>query len=311
MAGSPAPQASTSGPASAPSYALSGSPSPLAGTSALLPLDYATSTAVSPTSSPPSTYRARYFDDSNADNKPEDFSAGHDASAEDVTGLSLKDATTSTRRSSTFGIIFRFIVSSYLLIALIYTFWHVAVRPTVFLLSYDVSNAPSNRNSVPSDPVESAAWRAAKIPNDMGQKFWPSGVITAPVTMVKVENPRGTALPSSEHTPLRHVSWHEYGRIHGVEWDKEVLEWHPTSDDLAQQGGMSMTEDFFLSKAFGESLQPSKVIPYYYRAAAKPVERDITITTLVTSNRFKVLAQLADKYQGREGRALCCTSQSG
>ncbi|CAH7686570.1 glycosyl-transferase for dystroglycan-domain-containing protein [Phakopsora pachyrhizi] len=63
------------------------------------------------------------------------------------------------------------------------------------------------------------------------------------------------------------------------------------------------SEDFFLSKAFGDSLGPSKVIPFYFKALGPSGngnldKKDISITTLVTSNRFKVFSRLVEKYQG-------------
>jgi hypothetical protein len=96
-----------------------------------------------------------------------------------------------------------------------------------------------------------------------------------------------------KHKP---VLWTDYGRIRGVEWDRDVITWHPVTEQ--DKEGKDMSEDFFLSKAFGESLQPSKVIPYYYRASTDFGQKDITITTLVTSNRFKILAALVERYQG-------------
>ncbi|CAG8434210.1 1753_t:CDS:2 [Ambispora gerdemannii] len=95
------------------------------------------------------------------------------------------------------------------------------------------------------------------------------------------------------------------------EWEKYVLErdeylrkkrekkaqksswwsWWKSSDD-------SSTEEFFLSKVFSEALQPSQVIPYYYRAETNFKAEDITITTLVTSNRFTVFNRLVTTYQG-------------
>jgi len=101
--------------------------------------------------------------------------------------------------------------------------------------------------------------------------------------------------------------------VEGTNWGVNKLNWHAPSDPLAHSSNKPldaaaaqhldrkptpMAEDFFLSKAFGETLQPSKVIPYYYKASANHAEEDITITTLVTSNRFKVLAALVERYQG-------------
>lgn len=59
-----------------------------------------------------------------------------------------------------------------------------------------------------------------------------------------------------------------------------------------------MSEDLFLSKAFSQSMHPLKVVPYYYRASRTFEQNDITITTLVTSNRFKVFSELVTHYQG-------------
>ncbi|KAE9408757.1 hypothetical protein BT96DRAFT_1100066 [Gymnopus androsaceus JB14] len=56
--------------------------------------------------------------------------------------------------------------------------------------------------------------------------------------------------------------------------------------------------DLFLSKAFSNSLHPSKIIPFFYRASSNFEADDITITTLITSNRFPVFARLVERYQG-------------
>jgi hypothetical protein len=82
----------------------------------------------------------------------------------------------------------------------------------------------------------------------------------------------------------------------------DVIYWN--SDDLAvnsrlrENRSIPMSEDLFLSKTFAQSLQPSKIVPYFYRATGEFDPEDITITTLVTSNRFKVLAQLVSRYNG-------------
>ncbi|CAL1697469.1 unnamed protein product [Somion occarium] len=57
-------------------------------------------------------------------------------------------------------------------------------------------------------------------------------------------------------------------------------------------------EETLLSKAFTQSLHPTKIVPYYFRASSKIQSDDVTIATLVTSNRFKVLRQLVERYQG-------------
>lgn len=60
----------------------------------------------------------------------------------------------------------------------------------------------------------------------------------------------------------------------------------------------SIQEGIYLSKAFAQSMHPTKIIPFFYKAITPVDENDVTITTLVTSNRYKVLRQLVDRYQG-------------
>ncbi|KAI0251142.1 glycosyl-transferase for dystroglycan-domain-containing protein [Lactifluus subvellereus] len=60
----------------------------------------------------------------------------------------------------------------------------------------------------------------------------------------------------------------------------------------------AMPESRFLSKAFSNSMHPMKIFPYFYKASESFEEDDITITTLVTPNRFEVLRKLASRYEG-------------
>ncbi|KAJ7647643.1 glycosyl-transferase for dystroglycan-domain-containing protein [Roridomyces roridus] len=81
-----------------------------------------------------------------------------------------------------------------------------------------------------------------------------------------------------------------------------VIHW--TSSDFALRNGLghenpiSMPEDLFLSKLFATSMRPSKIVPFFYRATGSFDQEDITITTLVTSSRFQVLARLVERYPG-------------
>jgi hypothetical protein len=59
-----------------------------------------------------------------------------------------------------------------------------------------------------------------------------------------------------------------------------------------------MSEDLFLSKAFSQSMKPSKIIPFFYRGKGTFDEDDITVTTLITKNRFHVFARLVERYDG-------------
>lgn len=70
-------------------------------------------------------------------------------------------------------------------------------------------------------------------------------------------------------------------------------------------GWFSMAESLFLSKAFAGSMHPMKIFPYFYKASETFDEDDITITTLVTPNRFEVLRKLASRYEGMESIVTC------
>ena len=60
----------------------------------------------------------------------------------------------------------------------------------------------------------------------------------------------------------------------------------------------SLFQDTLISKAFSQSLHPTRIIPYFYRASGVFEQDDVTITTLVTSNRFRILKQLVERYRG-------------
>lgn len=72
--------------------------------------------------------------------------------------------------------------------------------------------------------------------------------------------------------------------------------------NIAHANSTPISQETFLSKAFAHALHPTKIIPYYYRAKGVIDEDDVTITTLVTSNRFKVFKQLVERYKGE---AIC------
>lgn len=77
-----------------------------------------------------------------------------------------------------------------------------------------------------------------------------------------------------------------------------------TSSEFTLQNGLGHTQPIYvdeskvLSKALATSMHPSKVTPFFYRARGSPAAADITITTLITSNRFNVFARLVEKYRG-------------
>jgi glycosyltransferase-like protein LARGE len=157
------------------------------------------------------------------------------------------------------------------------------------------------RNEDASDPVWQAAEAAEKNANKGGKN-----------SKVKVQ-----PYVRPDHLIGGHQLAHR--RMHGMdgaEWDQDKMYWfHPESPEAhagppstpapyedGSKSPLPLSEDHFLSLSFGNALQPSKVIPYYYRASDPDRidfrKEDITITTLVTSNRFEVFQRLVERYQG-------------
>ncbi|OJT14329.1 Beta-1,4-glucuronyltransferase 1 [Trametes pubescens] len=62
--------------------------------------------------------------------------------------------------------------------------------------------------------------------------------------------------------------------------------------------GYAVREETLLSKAFSDAMHPTRIIPFYFKAAGAADADDVTITTLVTSNRFRVFKQLVERYRG-------------
>ncbi|GAA6061689.1 hypothetical protein JCM10212_005981 [Sporobolomyces blumeae] len=157
------------------------------------------------------------------------------------------------------------------------------------------------RNEDSSDPV----WAAAEAAEKRGKKgkAKDSGLYRRPDVV-------------TDGSPLVHRRLHGFD---GVDWDRDQMVWHHAESTAAHSGPpadravgiyepregkapLTISEDHFLSLSFSSSLQPSKVIPYYYRASDPDRldfnKADITITTLVTSNRFTVFERLVERYQG-------------
>ncbi|KAF8173422.1 hypothetical protein K438DRAFT_1772225 [Mycena galopus ATCC 62051] len=62
---------------------------------------------------------------------------------------------------------------------------------------------------------------------------------------------------------------------------------------------ITMSKDLFLSQAFAGSMRPSENLPFFYHATGFFDQVDITITTLVISDRFQVFPYLGDSYADR------------
>lgn len=53
-------------------------------------------------------------------------------------------------------------------------------------------------------------------------------------------------------------------------------------------------------KAFASALGPSDLQPFYLKASEIFEQEDITLSTIVTSDRFPVLSRLATRYKGKK-----------
>ena len=85
-----------------------------------------------------------------------------------------------------------------------------------------------------------------------------------------------------------------------------ILESESNLERTISLGTASVPESLFLSKAFSETLQPSNVTPFYYRASDKFDQDDITITTQITANRFEVFGKLVERYEGALFHIVLC-----
>ncbi|TFK23936.1 hypothetical protein FA15DRAFT_743291 [Coprinopsis marcescibilis] len=58
------------------------------------------------------------------------------------------------------------------------------------------------------------------------------------------------------------------------------------------------SDDILFSKAFSTSMRPSHVVPYFYKASGPFAEDEVTITSIITSDRLDVFSRLVERYQG-------------
>ncbi|PPQ88458.1 hypothetical protein CVT25_011584 [Psilocybe cyanescens] len=84
--------------------------------------------------------------------------------------------------------------------------------------------------------------------------------------------------------------------------DSNAFSWESSKftleNGLGHADSIHVDEKLVLSKVFANSMRPSNIKPYFYRAKGSFEMDDITITTLITSNRFEVFARLIEKYRG-------------
>lgn len=233
------------------------------------------------------------------------------------------------------GRLAKFFLTVYLLLAIVYTAWHFLVLPSARLVfgidalpysataegltSSRLASARGATTTLKHAALETAGVKAADIRNeDASDPVWQA----AEAAEKKKSKSKGGKVKVQPYVrPDNLIDGHQlaHRRMHGIEgaeWDQDEMHWfHPESNaahagppstpapyEDGHKSPVALSEDHFLSLSFGNALQPSKVIPYYYRASDPDRtdfnKEDITITTLVTSNRFEVFQRLVERYQG-------------
>ncbi|CAE7122292.1 unnamed protein product [Rhizoctonia solani] len=89
-----------------------------------------------------------------------------------------------------------------------------------------------------------------------------------------------------------------------------TVTWTSDRTVIRANNGGTWSRSLFESKLFEQALKPTEVIPYYYRALHEHSDEDVTITTIVTSNRFEALARLVDQYRGPVSAAVHISSSN-
>ncbi|KAF9199682.1 hypothetical protein BGZ49_010174 [Haplosporangium sp. Z 27] len=82
--------------------------------------------------------------------------------------------------------------------------------------------------------------------------------------------------------------------VNSTVYSKQIMTWK-TSHGKHKH---SIHEDAVIHKVFSSTIQPSKVLPYYFKANQEFDPEAVTITTLITFDRYPVFSKLVTNYQG-------------
>lgn len=82
--------------------------------------------------------------------------------------------------------------------------------------------------------------------------------------------------------------------VENILYSQQVMNWQ-TPKGFPEHG---IEEDAVLSKIFSSTMQPSKVLPYYFKAIRQFDPESVTITTLITFDRYPIFSKLVTNYQG-------------
>ncbi|KAG0368007.1 hypothetical protein BGZ54_002863 [Gamsiella multidivaricata] len=82
--------------------------------------------------------------------------------------------------------------------------------------------------------------------------------------------------------------------VENMIYSQQVMKWGTGKDHSEHE----IEEDVMLHKVFANTMQPSKVLPYYFKAVRDFDPDSVTITTLITFDRYPIFSKLVTNYQG-------------
>ncbi|KAF9905276.1 hypothetical protein EC991_001875 [Linnemannia zychae] len=82
--------------------------------------------------------------------------------------------------------------------------------------------------------------------------------------------------------------------VESMVYSKQIMNWK-TPGTYPEH---PIDEDAVVHKVFSNTIQPSKVLPYYFKAGREFDPESVTITTLITFDRYPVFSKLVTNYQG-------------
>ncbi|KAF9354351.1 hypothetical protein BGX26_007825 [Mortierella sp. AD094] len=82
--------------------------------------------------------------------------------------------------------------------------------------------------------------------------------------------------------------------VENIVYSQQVMKWTTPNGHPEHE----IEEDSVLQKNFANTMQPSKVLPYYFKAVRDFDPESVTITTLITFDRYPIFSKLVTNYQG-------------
>ncbi|KAG0313539.1 hypothetical protein BGZ99_008824 [Dissophora globulifera] len=98
--------------------------------------------------------------------------------------------------------------------------------------------------------------------------------------------------------PVRPKTMTEPGQgtfdVENIIYSQQIMTWKTPQGHPEHE----IEEDAVLHKIFTNTMQPSKVLPYYLKAIRDFDPESVTITTLITFDRYLIFSKLVTNYQG-------------